>query len=202
MDSIKSINNSVENVESVETSLSQSAIEEKFLAQSSTNIKGSDVESVEFDNLAAYFSTLSTKLKMTFVENQIREKPFIVSDLDNFPQIPQFPREQTGQLMKIFEWLEITLDEGHIEPSQPCVGRILGWPQFSCHQGTLWSDFIRWCRKKELTQIQIADSHLFFSILDRVLERISDRYEFPSLDVCQSKYLELRREYESFTASE
>jgi hypothetical protein len=200
MNSNESLNSPVENVETVEKSLFQRVIQENFLSKSSTKFSSSDVESVEGCNLAPYFSTLSTKLKSSFVENSMQEKSLIVSDLDRFPRIPHFPREQKGQLMEIFEWLHIALNEGHIEPSQPCVGRILGWPQSSRHQRTLWSDFTLWCRKRELKQTQIADSHLFFSIVDRIFERVNDRYAFPSLDVCQLKYLDLRREYESFAA--
>lgn len=200
MNNNKSLNNTVENVENMEKSLSQRVIQENFLSKPSTKFSSNDVEPVEGRDLTAYFSTLSTKLKSSFVENPMQEKPLIVSDLDIFPRIPHFPREQKGQLVEIFEWLHIVLDEGHIEPSQPCIGRILGWPQSSRHQRTLWSDFTLWCRKRELKQIQIADSHLFFSIVDRIFERMNDRYAFPSLDVCQSKYLELRREYESFAA--
>lgn len=200
MNSTESLNSPVENVETVEKSHSRRIIQENFLSKPSTKLNSSDVESVEGSDLAAYFSTLSTKLKSSFVENSKQEEPLIVSDLDRFPQIPHFPREQKGQLVEIFDWLHIAIDEGHIEPSQPCVGRILGWPQSSRHQRTLWSDFTLWCRKRELKQTQIADSHLFFSTLDRIFERVNDRYVFPSLDECQSKYLELRRAYESFAA--
>ncbi len=202
MNSTDHLNSSVENVEFVETSRFPRGFRENSLCQSSTKNKSKNVESVEGCNLDSYFSTLSTKLRSAFVENTRTENHLTIKDLNSIPHVPQFPREQKGQLMHVFEWLQIAIREGHIEPSQPCVGRIFGWPELSKCRRTLWSDFILWCRKRELSPMQIADSHLFFSVLDRIFERRSDHYEFPPLDVCQNKYSELKREYESFTASE
>jgi hypothetical protein len=194
------INHSVEDVESVEILAFPGAMAKKEPHQASTGIEKRNVDLVVEYGLSSYFSTLSTKLKSPVVENQRTKKPFIPSDLRSIPQVPQFPREQNSQVLCVFEWLQIVVEEGHIEPSQPCVGRILGWPLRSFHINSLRVDFLVWCRKKEVPQFHIADSQLFFSLLDEVFDRKGERYEFPSLVMCRGKFSELRRKYESFAA--
>lgn len=154
----------VKSVETVENLVSYRMIKENPPSQSSTKIKNENVESVEANDLATYFSTLSTNLKNLPVEKLDHRNSLIISNLGSLPQVPQFPHEQKQQLIKVFEWLQIAIDEGHIEPAQPCVGRLLGWPQFSKHENSLWSDFILWGRKRGFSQLQIADNQLFFSV--------------------------------------
>lgn len=199
VNSHNSSNTQVENVEVVERNSKQSEFNMLQQPKPSTDGKNINVEDVGTIDSASYFSTLSTRLKNMPVENYSKEKSLTVSDLKSIPRIPRFPYEQKGQLENIFDWLKIAIEEGHIEPSQPCVGKILGWPQFGCYKRSLWSDFILWCKKQGLQQIQIADSPLFYSVLDKIFERKGDHYDFPPIALCQNKYSELRREYESST---
>jgi len=129
-------------------------------------------------------------------------KIIYINSIERIPQVPRFPQEQKNQVYIVFDWLQIALDEGHIEPSQPCVGRLLGWPQRRFCIKSLWIDFLSWCRKKELDQNQIANSDLFYLVLDRIFLREGDRYDFPDLCVCRTNYAILRRSHEFVAISE
>ena len=191
----------VESVESVEIPLFMREVNGISASQTSTKVKKNDVESTEITDLPSYFSTVSTTLKHMAVEVEEAQASLISKELCNIPQNPHFPREQQKQVLVIFDWLQIALKEGHMEPSQPDVGRILGWPQRSFAASSLRADFVLWCRRKGLKQLCVADSQLFFSLLDRVFYRQGSRYEFPDVEICRERFSELRSEYESATAS-
>jgi len=123
----------------------------------STNSKEASVETVASCSLKSYFSTLSTVLQNASVENCSISVTLIPSDLDNIPRFPQIPQHKVNTSVGseklslinskvILEWLQIVVVEGHIEPSQPSIGRIVGWPKrtFSCN--ALFIDFTLWCR--------------------------------------------------------
>lgn len=192
----------VEGVELVECHSIIKNINELDLSFSSTEVGKNSVELVDSHDLTSYFSTLSTTLKEMSVEQKSDHKYLSKNNIDQFPQIPRFPREQKGQVFVVFDWLQVVVDEGHIEPSQPSVGRILEWPQRSFEINSLQVDFVLWCRKKGLGEMRIADSDLFYSILDKIFRRKGDRYEFPDLPTCRTKYSELRRNHEFVAASE
>jgi hypothetical protein len=197
-----SLNNAVEDVESVENFVFTRDINKKYDQQSSTQLQSTCVEIVGEIQLLSYFSTLSTKLKRSYVEDEHPLKSLNINNLSYIPQFPQIPHYQNGQLSSVFDWLQIVLDEGHIEPSQPCIGRLLGWPTRSFSTRSLWIDFDLFCRKKEIPPAHIADSLLFFSLLSEIFNRIDERYEFPPLLICREKFLNLRRNYESIAIAQ
>jgi hypothetical protein len=191
----------VESVEFVEIPLFMREVNGISASQTSTKVQKNDVESTEIADLPSYFSTVSTTLKHMTVEVEKAQASLISKELCNIPQNPHFPREQQKQVLVIFDWLQIVLEEGHMEPSQPDVGRILGRPQRSFAPSSLRADFVLWCRRKGLKQLCVADSQLFFLLLDRVFYRQGSRYEFPDVEICRERFSELRSEYESATAS-
>jgi hypothetical protein len=117
-----------------------------------------------------------------------------VEKMDELVNRP-FHQESRG-INSCMQWLSIVLDEGHIEPSQPCVGRVTGWPQRRISINSLWIDFTCWCLKQEIQKCEIPEQSTFFKLLDQVLLRNKDKYEFPSLEVCRKTFVTIRREYE------
>ena len=89
------------------------------------------------------------------------------------------------------EWITIALEEGHIEPSQPCVGRVVGWPKRRLKIKSLLIEFTFWCRKQR-TDIDVFDQKALLELLDIILIRICEEYEFPPLESCRQKFNELR----------
>lgn len=90
------------------------------------------------------------------------------------------------------EWLEICLYEGHIEPSQPKVGKIIGWPQRSFLKESLFADLTCFCIKKGISKHYVPSDIAFYGILDLVFDLHGyERYVFPPLDVCQARYSKL-----------
>lgn len=51
----------------------------------------------------------------------------------------------------IREWISICLDEGHIQPSQPHVGKLEGWPIRPYFKSSLYTDFECWCLKANIS---------------------------------------------------
>ncbi len=95
------------------------------------------------------------------------------------------------KLSLVYEWLMICLTEGHIEPSQPKVGRICGWPQRPFFCESLYIDFECWCIKRDILPREIAGGNLFYSVTDRMFQREGDKYHFPLLEECRKKYKSL-----------
>jgi len=95
----------------------------------------------------------------------------------------------------ILEWLNIALSEEHVEPSQPSVGRKVGWPCRPLPTQSLWIDFACWCRKKQLSAEKIPDKRDFFELLDRMFVRKVDKYEFPSLEAARNSFILLKEQY-------
>lgn len=194
---------SVEGVEFVETDETPHKIHPINTLKSITESKINHVEDVEKIDLADYFSRLSTSLKNKSVE-EVRPKitPMLM-ELELFSLTPQIPREinidstkfsffDQTKLLLVMDWIQIVVDEGHIEPSQLFVGRIVGWPirSFSIH--SLYVDFIAWCLKKGITERNIPERSLYFALLNNVLVRTGDRYNFPVLSICRENFLSLQ----------
>ncbi len=83
----------------------------------------------------------------------------------------------------IWEWLSIVAKEGHIEPSQPCVGRVIGWPSRPISVRSLWVEFVCWCRRNNVTLEQRPLEADFHQILVGLFARQEDHYEIPDLTI-------------------
>lgn len=195
----------VEGVESVETGDNIYRINKLIELKSSTKSQNDSVEGVGKIDLTDYFSRLSTILMTKSVEEVLSQIKLIPSELEMVPRIPQIPHKKTNEAdkFKVFnqnkialamEWIQIAIEEGHIEPSQPSIGRLVGWPVRSFSIESLYIDFIVWCRKKGLHEWSIPGRSLFFALLDEVLVRSVNRYEFPTLDTCREKFLSLKEQ--------
>ena len=193
---------SVEDVESVEKTCKQPIISELNQNESSTNSQKNDVEVVGRTNLADYFSRLSTILTNKSVDVVKPSTILIPSELEMVPQIPQIPQEKIDKANKFewfnqnklalaMDWIQVAIEEGHIEPSQPSVGRLVGWPIRSFSVESLYVDLEVWCRKKGIRGWGIPECSLFFALLDEILVRSGNRYEFPVLETCRERFLRL-----------
>lgn len=94
-----------------------------------------------------------------------------------------------------FQWLKIVMDEGHLEPSQPYVGKTLGWPERRISIKSLWIDFCSWFQKQHRID-EIPEEYCFYELLDHLFIRHDDKYEFPPLDQCQRTFAKMRQQYE------
>lgn len=101
---------------------------------------------------------------------------------------PSETSEDFEQMTLVLEWLEICLSEGHIEASQPSVGRVVGWPLRPFFKNTLYTDFECWVLKKNLSYKEIANRKTFYSITDRIFISDGDKYHFPPLEECKKKF--------------
>lgn len=95
-----------------------------------------------------------------------------------------------------FQWLTCALDEGHLEPSQPSVGKATGWPKRMISSRSLWIDFCLWCCKHMIQPFERPEEWAFYELLNRIFVRHNDKYEIPSLEVCQSIFQDMRGHYE------
>lgn len=100
--------------------------------------------------------------------------------------------EDFEQISQAIEWLTICLSEGHIEPSQPCVGRIIGWPLRPFFKNSLYVDFEVWCFKKNFSKKDIVRREAFYQLVDKLFIPDGDKYRFPSLEECRKKFTMLK----------
>lgn len=96
--------------------------------------------------------------------------------------------EDFEQISQVVEWLVICLSEGHIEPSQQCVGMIVGWPLRPFFKNSLWIDFEVWCFKKNFSKRDMIRRESFYHLLDKIFISDGDKYLFPSLEECRKKF--------------
>lgn len=139
-----------------------------------------------------HFVTLVTDTKIPPVTTISRE----VSPLSPLSHEKNNDLAKFSENRLVFEWLTIALEEGHIEPSQPSVGRIVGWPQRKFFVESLYVDFIVWNRKQGRYEYDIPNRIDFSSILDHIFIRSGDFYVFPPLETCRAKFQTLRKHYE------
>lgn len=169
----------------------------------STKANLRSVENVAKKDLTSYFSTLSTEMKKESVESHCLSSALNISDLKSLSQIPHIPQEKThGDVdfsgpdressKLVLEWLQVVLDEGHIEPSQSITGRVVGWPSRNFSIESLFVNFDLWCRQRGMLRWSIPERRLFFSILDEVFDRRKSEYAFPSLSNCRDKFAILK----------
>lgn len=202
----------VESVESVAEScfelVSRSESEPLSFENHSTKSKCSSVECVAKDDLTLWFSTLSTDIKKTSVENYDVLIDWNTNHLERFPQIPHVPQEKLSNpvissklnedsVRLIMDWLRIILGEGHISPSQPVVGKIVGWPTRSISIESLFVDFDLWCRGQGVLYWAVPGKGVLCSIADEVFNRNGNRYDFPPVSDCRGKFAILMGKYES-----
>lgn len=194
---------SVECVESVENSCKQPVINGLCKNEPSTNFPKNHVEVVGIINLTDYFSRLSTILKDKSVDEARSNTVLIPNGLETGPQIPQTPQKKNDKANKFewfnqnklalaMDWIQIAIEEGHIEPSQPSVGRLVGWPIRSFSVESLYVDLIVWCRQKDIREWDVPERSLFFALLDEILTRSGNRYEFPMLSTCRERLMRLK----------
>jgi hypothetical protein len=139
------------------------------------------------------------------VENASTITGLISNNLRIIPHIPQLPQNKNNDpegsqklanksTNLILEWLQIVVIEGHIEPSQPSVGKIVGWPGRAVLFKTLFTDFTLWCKRQGISDWQIPRKELFGSLLDEVFCRNSqgNKYDFPPRSSCLEKLSKLR----------
>ena len=106
---------------------------------------------------------------------------------------PSETSEDFEQISSILTWLAICLSEGHIEASQPCVGRVVGWPLRPFLKNTLYVDFECWSFKKNL--VYIAQRKTFYSITDKIFISEGEKYHFPPIEECKKKFKPLVEEF-------
>lgn len=96
--------------------------------------------------------------------------------------------EKYNEMRSILEWLAICLSEGHIEPSQLKVGRLLGWPLRPFLKNSLYIDFECLCIHQGLSDKNIANRKLFYSVTDKIFIPDGGQYIFPTLEECVLKF--------------
>lgn len=95
----------------------------------------------------------------------------------------------------VINWISICLNEGHIQPSQPTVGRLEGWPIRPFFKSSLYVDFECWCLRAGVPTYLIPSKDLFYQGTNAIFESIdSDKYQFPDLTICREKFSELLKE--------
>jgi hypothetical protein len=78
-----------------------------------------------------------------------------------------------------------------MQPSQPSVGRLEGWPMRPYFKNSLYVDFECWCLKAKIPTYLIPSQNLFYQGTDTIFESIAcDKYQFPGLAICQEKFSE------------
>lgn len=95
--------------------------------------------------------------------------------------------EPKALLSSSLEWVKCALDLGHIEPSQPMVGALIGWPQRLMLRESLYADFVAW-RARFHPKIPLDHKSDFYKICDLVFLREENRYRFPPVDECRKRF--------------
>ena len=92
----------------------------------------------------------------------------------------------------VWEWFQIALDEGHVEPSQPVVGLIVGWPMRSFTENSLLVDFRCLCMQKGFVETDRERDKGFQQILERVFDVDEGRVTFPSVDESRQRFKQVK----------
>lgn len=103
------------------------------------------------------------------------------------------PKLKTPKRVKT--WLRIALEEGHIQPSQPTVGKLEGWPIWPHFKESLYNDFICWCMNEKVPSYLISSEELFYREADAIFDNLPrKKYGFPDLEICRQRFLILEQE--------
>lgn len=105
--------------------------------------------------------------------------------------IPSETSECFEQMSQVLVWLTICLSEGHIEPSQPCVGKIVGWPLRPFFKNSLYVDFEIWCFTRNLSKREVLKREPFYHFLDKIFISDGEKYRFPPLEECKASLKEI-----------
>lgn len=135
--------------------------------------------------------TLLDKTKNENLEQSPTDTAIFCNSKDNIN--PSESSEPDKKERLVFEWLKVCLEEGHIEPSQPTVGRVCGWPLRPFFCDSLFIDFECWCSKKGINSKERPGCETFHSITNSIFLRELDKYHFPSLEECRQKFNNLIR---------
>ncbi len=138
-------------------------------------------------DLSEHFSHLSTRMKKGSVENNPTNIQLTPNGLCEFLTFPHVPHAKNNTMENVLDWISIMLNEGHIEPSQSSVGRIIGWPERSHNVQSLFIDFRAWCQKNG-KYWNFAAEQILENFLDKILKREDDEYSFPDLEICRQKF--------------
>lgn len=101
----------------------------------------------------------------------------------------QLDMPPTVDCKRVVKWITICIKEGHIEPSQPIVGRMVGWPVRPFSFSSLWTDYLCWNWKNGEMPDQFQEHKLLYE-LSCYLFDINEQevVRFPSLEECRLKF--------------
>jgi hypothetical protein len=129
------------------------------------------------------FATLASRVNLSGVITKALDNHTMhtchIEKTDGTGIPPSYSSKQEEEI--ILEWLSIVFDEGHIEPSQPKVGRVLGWPCRPFAISSLWVDFSCWFQKEQLPQVYFPAEEQFHELLAQLFNRKGDKYHFHPL---------------------
>lgn len=144
------------------------------------------------------FATLATRLDFLGVTtNSLECHPCHVCHIIKQEESTSSSEKQRSIGKEIcLQWLQIGIDEGHLEPSQPWVGKMVGWPKRKIPIVSLWVEFCCWTRKEQVGAEEMPEEHFFYGLLNHLFIRHDDMYEFPALEKCREDFALLRLQYE------
>lgn len=80
-----------------------------------------------------------------------------------------------------------------MQPSQPKVGRLEGWPLRPYLKNSLYVDFWCWCRNKGMQLYLIPPEASFYQTTDLIFDALGDeKYQFPVIEICREIFLKLK----------
>lgn len=100
-------------------------------------------------------------------------------------ETPLLPIEESAKCKLpplILDWISVCLKEGHIQPSQPSVGRLEGWPMRPYFKNSLYVDFECWCLKAKIPTYLIPSKELFCQGTDAIFDSIECGIDLGSSD--------------------
>jgi hypothetical protein len=96
---------------------------------------------------------------------------------------------------RVKTWLKISLEEGHIQPSQPTIGKLEGWPLRPYFKESLYNDFACWCMNEQIPTYLIPSEEFFYQGADAIFDNLlRKKYGFPDLEICRQRFLILEQE--------
>lgn len=92
----------------------------------------------------------------------------------------------------ILEWLQHALQEGHLEPSQPKLGCLLGWPNgHKILVESLCNEVECWAMKENYQDWEMPSQKEICLLADKVFSRDGWHYTILPLETCQHRYREI-----------
>jgi hypothetical protein len=139
------------------------------------------------------------RLRQTLLDNEMNKdmQPLLSIANHSHNKSKKHPSEASESNIKIqlaFEWLNCCLTEEHIEPSQPKIGKICGWPLRPFLRESLYADFKCWCIQRGVSLHEMPTSCQFYFLTDRIFQLEGEKYLFPPVEECKIKYQQLINE--------